>query len=176
MAVLFGATLSASTLAGLAGGCAAPRSGEAFAYRTLDVTQRAILDAATERIIPTTDTPGANEARVTEFVDVMLTDWYDADERSRFLDGVADMDSVSVSRSGETYAEASEAEQVDLLRTLASDAAGTPARQFFDRLKELTLVGYYTSELGMTIELQHEEVPGVFEGCVPLTEVGRAWA
>jgi hypothetical protein len=43
-------------------------------------------------------------------------------------------------------------------------------------MKELTLVGYYTSEPGATQELRHEKVPGRYQGCVPLSEIGRAWA
>lgn len=47
---------------------------------------------------------------------------------------------------------------------------------FFRTMKELTLLGYYTSELGATKELRHAPVPGRYEGCVPLAQVGRAWA
>jgi gluconate 2-dehydrogenase gamma chain len=51
-----------------------------------------------------------------------------------------------------------------------------PEVPFFRTMKELTIVGYYTSEVGATVELRHEAVPGRFEGCVPFTEIGRAWA
>ena len=47
---------------------------------------------------------------------------------------------------------------------------------FWRTMKELTLVGYYTSEPGATQELRHEKVPGRYQGCVPLSEIGRAWA
>jgi len=47
---------------------------------------------------------------------------------------------------------------------------------FFRTMKELTLVGFYTSEAGATRELRHAPVPGRFEGCVPLDQIGRAWA
>ena len=53
----------------------------------------------------------------------------------------------------------------------------TPARPaFFRTMKELTLLGYYTSEIGATKELHYLPVPGRFEGCVPIARVGRAWA
>jgi gluconate 2-dehydrogenase gamma chain len=51
-----------------------------------------------------------------------------------------------------------------------------PDVPFFRTMKELTLVGYYTSEIGATRELRHAPVPGRFEGCVPLDQIGRAWA
>jgi hypothetical protein len=47
---------------------------------------------------------------------------------------------------------------------------------FFRTFKELTLVGYYTSEIGATRELHHAPVPGRYDGCVPLAQVGRTWA
>src|SRR5256885_3957648 len=56
---------------------------------------------------------------------------------------------------------------------------GTPTKPevpFFRSMKELTLVGYYTSEAGATRELRHAPVPGRFEGCVPLDQIGRAWS
>ena len=53
-------------------------------------------------------------------------------------------------------------------------ARGLPP--FFRTMKELTIVGYYTSQLGATKELRYLQVPGRFEGCVPLTKIGRSWA
>ncbi|MEP6732041.1 MAG: gluconate 2-dehydrogenase subunit 3 family protein [bacterium] len=47
---------------------------------------------------------------------------------------------------------------------------------FFRTMKELTLLGYYTSQPGATKELQYNPVPGRFDGCVPIAKVGRAWA
>jgi gluconate 2-dehydrogenase gamma chain len=55
-------------------------------------------------------------------------------------------------------------------------APGRREVPFFRTMKELTLLGYYTSEIGATRELHHVQVPGRFEGCVPLTQVGRTWA
>lgn len=176
VAVLLGASLSTSALAGLAGGCAAPRTGETYTFRTLDEIQRATIDSATERIIPATDTPGANGARVTEFIDTMLSDWYRAEERTQFLNGLAELEAASIDKASQPFADLSEADQIEILRRFSSDPDGSTTRRYFQLLKELTMVGYYTSEIGMTVELQHEEVPGVFEGCVPLEEVGRAWA
>ena len=43
-------------------------------------------------------------------------------------------------------------------------------------LKELTLVGYYTSEVGATQELRYERAPGRYDGCMPYEDLGRAWA
>ena len=47
---------------------------------------------------------------------------------------------------------------------------------FFRTMKELTVLGYYTSQIGATKELRHAPIPGRFNGCVPLKTVGRTWA
>ena len=55
-------------------------------------------------------------------------------------------------------------------------ARGPVVLPFFRTMKELTIVGYYTSQLGATKELRYAQVPGRFEGCVPLAKIGRSWA
>src|ERR1700740_1144902 len=64
---------------------------ETAALKTLDPHQNATVIAVSELIIPQTETPGAKAARVNEFIDVILTDWYDDQERSIFLNGLADV-------------------------------------------------------------------------------------
>ena len=47
---------------------------------------------------------------------------------------------------------------------------------FFPWLKELTVVGYYTSEIGATQELRYVHVAGQYDGDVPYRKVGRAYS
>jgi len=101
----------------------------------------------------------------------MLAEAYSTQERQPFVAGLADVDRRARAAHGRSFMECPAAEQVALLETL--DRAADPA---FRALKELTLVGYYTSEIGATRELRHVAVPGRFEGCVPLTKIGRTWA
>ena len=152
--------------------------------------QRELVATAVETIIPTTDTPGARAAGVPDFVEMMLVDWYRDDEREHFLAGLAALDSACLERTGENFVQASPADRIDVLeaaegRDLATLAAsgihpmmflmgGNPPPTFFHALKELTVVGYYTSEIGSTRELALDLVPGRYEGCIPLAD-GRAW-
>jgi len=64
------------------------------------------------------------------------------------------------------------------LATQGTDAPRRPqeGESFFHTMKELTLLGYYTSQPGATKELRYVQVPGRFDGCVPFSKVGRAWA
>ena len=49
-------------------------------------------------------------------------------------------------------------------------------KPFIMEVKELTIIGFFTSEPGATEVLQYNQVPGPFKGCVPLAEVGKTWA
>ncbi len=155
--------------------------------RTLTAEQDRQVTALAELIVPATDTPGAAEAGVNQFIDLLLTDWLDAEERDSFLAGLAELDAASRERFGRSFPELSSSEQFELAAPLDAAAAELRRRAaetgeeidelpFFGRMKEWTLVGYYTSEIGMTRELQFLRVAGSYHGCLPLAEVGRSWA
>ena len=188
VAVLLGGVVSSSVASAILG-CGPRRSGPAgWQPRTLTAGQDELVAAIAERILPATDTPGAREAGVNEFVDLLLTDWLDAEGRDGFLAGLAGFDSDCRAGTGRPFLELSLEEQVAVLVPLdeeaaelrqAARAAGSTeveAPPFFLTMKEWTLAGYYTSEIGMTQELQHLRVSGSFSGCRPLAEVGRSWA
>ena len=61
-------------------------------FKSLDPLQNETVIVVSELIIPETDTPGAKAAKVNEFVDVMLTDWFSEDERTSFERGLAGLD------------------------------------------------------------------------------------
>ena len=60
--------------------------------RTLNPQQNAMVTTISEIIIPQTNTPGAKAARVNEFIDLILTEWYDDEEKSIFLTGLTEVD------------------------------------------------------------------------------------
>lgn len=179
--VLMGGALSASTVAGVLGGCQPGPPGQTFIPQTLSAGQDELVTVLAELIIPETDTPGAKGAQVNEFIDLMLTDWMKADERAAFVDGLAEVERRAQSSTGKAFLSLSLEEQTALLTTL-EDEALDPGRApdavpaFFSMLKQLTLVGYYTSEVGATQELRYERAPGRYDGCVPYEDLGRAWA
>ena len=178
-----GGVLSASTVAGVLGGCRPGPEAGAYVPQTLSGAQDELVTVLTELIIPETDTPGARAARVNEFIDLMLSDWLKDDERTGFLDGLADVEARAEASYGKAFQALTLEEQTALLTTLEDEAiaqqsdpqaAPDAGRPFFSMLKELTLVGYYTSEVGATQELRYERSPGRYDGCVPYE--GRAWA
>ena len=161
--------------------------GGSYALRTLTSHQNDTVVAMIDQIIPATDTPGAKGARVNEFIDVILTEWAKDEERRNFLDGLADVDKQSNALFGKDFASASPAQQLVLLRSM--DEASAHARSlekdpppfwepegrdrqmqgdFFTVFKNMTVHGYYTSEIGFAQELKLEIIPGAQHGCTPL--------
>lgn len=138
--------------------------------------QRALVDALAERIIPTTDTPGAVEAGVTDYIEMIIDEFYEPDEREVLLRDFQAADSQAVERYGAPFAGLAP-EQRDAIISLAEqqqlDGAGDT---FFDTIKQLTVTGYYTSEIGMTVEQVYLPVPGRYDGEYPYAEVGRLFS
>jgi hypothetical protein len=152
----------------------ATRPGPQRVLQVLDPHQDHTVSVIAEHIIPETDTPGARAAGVNEFIDLMLAEWLDDDERAGFLRGLAAVDARSLNMFGTVFVQLTEARQLALLEGLdaevtalrGADAAGND--HFFNRMKWLTLFGYYTSEIGQTQELQASVVPGRYDPCGPV--------
>lgn len=146
--------------------------------RTLNAHQYATVKTMAEMIIPRTDTPGAADVGVPDFIDLMLTEWYDDAERSRFLAGLADVDARSHARFRKDFVDCSSSQQSGILVSLGKEMAqntktsqrlrrrrgATPA-DFYAMFRDLTLTGYYTSEPGATQELHFEMIPDYYDGC-----------
>ena len=175
--LLLGGAISAPTLAGALAAATRGRPWVApgWAPRTLSAEQLELVGVMADHIIPATETPGARAAGVAGFVDTLLTDYYPAEERARFLQGLSRI-------QDKPFVTATPDQQAALLTALdeaaypeARDADPAPDAWFFRRLKELTLVGYYTSQTGATEEL-HLSPFGSYRGDIPYSSVGKAWA
>lgn len=156
---------------------------EQAVLRTLNPHQNATVATISEIIIPQTDTPGAKAARVNEFIDLILTEWYDDEEKSIFLTGLAEVDASTRNLLGKDFVDCEEKLQTEILRGLDDEVAAArtdvrrgrsrrrpPERNFFFMVKQLTLIGYYTSQIGFEQELHGEIIPARHAGCVPLEE------
>lgn len=177
---LMGGAVSSSVASAVLSGCMRQRRTGAYTPQTLTDAQDELVATVAELILPATDTPGARAAKVNAFVDGMLTTIFSERERERFLAGLADLDTRAEAAAGTTFVALAPEEQTAILGGLASEAVSTPTsddeQPFFLTMKELTLVGYYTSEIGATQELQYVHAAGRYDGDVPLAEAGRAYA
>ncbi|MBK5280308.1 MAG: gluconate 2-dehydrogenase subunit 3 family protein [Bacteroidia bacterium] len=176
-----GAAISASALTGLLQGCKATPE-LTYVPQFFSEDQARIIMEVAEIIIPKTETPGAKDAGVPGFIDTMLKDCYKKEDQDRFLAGLTAFDEQAKSAYGDNFIYCQAKEQVELVKK-THDAAIAEAKEnrdakrpFILMTKELTLLGFFTSEPGATQVLQYEAVPGAYHGCVPLAEVGRTWA
>lgn len=136
--------------------------------RTLNAHQFATVRTMAELILPRTETPGATDAGASEFIDLMLTEWYDERDRTRFANGLADVDDRTTALCGKNFVEASPALQAEILTALGESVAANADAGFYPMLRQLTLNAYYTSEAGATQELHYEVIPDAHDGCAPL--------
>ena len=150
--------------------------GRGSAFQVLDLHQSETVATIAEMIIPATDTPGARAAEVDRFIDLLLAEWADEDERAKFLQGLADIDARARAAFGTDFLTATEAQRVTLLTQLDGEAQQfdptKPAARppFFQQLKWVTVFGYCTSEVGASAELHYQAIPGSYEAC---TELGN---
>ncbi|HVY66633.1 MAG TPA: gluconate 2-dehydrogenase subunit 3 family protein [Gammaproteobacteria bacterium] len=140
----------------------------------------ALLGEIADTILPATSTPGAKAAGVGPFIAVMVTDVYDAGQQKIFRAGLKTLERECRKQNGADFMSATPAQRTALLERLdreqyeAAQRGGPP--HYFRMLKELTLLGYFTSEIGYTQAMRYTETPGRFDPCVPYTPGEKAWA
>lgn len=175
---LLGGAMSASVLEALAAG------GPTQTAPTRDVfpgDSRAIMAELAEMIIPRTDTPGALDAGVPAFVEGIVADWYSEQERRIFIDGLLTIDAWCTEHHGKPFLKCTADEREQALAAAAKKQGGLfvdlkkPDAPFFTKLKELTTVGYCTSELVSTQVFRYLPVPGHYDGHYPAEKVGTNW-
>ncbi len=137
--------------------------------------QRALVAALSERVIPTTDTPGAIAAGVPAYIEHMLGDWAIDDDRATIMGGLAAIDARSMADYRAPAVKVTPARQ-DALLTLAMKDQLPGATAFFPAFKQLVLTGYYTSEVGITQERHYLPVPGEYDGAYPYAKVKRIFS
>jgi gluconate 2-dehydrogenase gamma chain len=172
-AAILGVELAAPLARALA---AESAPGFAASHAAFTPEQRALVAAVSERIVPTTDTPGAIAAGVPAFIEMMIADWYQATDRQEFMDGLGILEGYAWIQFEKPFAGLVPEEQ-DLVLTQAMTGriASLPGR-FFEHCRQLVLLGYYTSEIGCKQERVYVPVPGHYDGKYPYAEVRRVFS
>lgn len=127
----------------------------------------ALIKAVSDRIMPATDTPGALAAGVPDYIAAVFDQHFTPEQQNEFSAGLDVLDDAS-------FAQASPEAQDEILTRFAEASPDDAGHAIFQQLLDMTLFGFYTSEVA-TEELSYEEIPGRYDACVPLSEVGRAW-
>jgi hypothetical protein len=133
--------------------------------------QQALITQLAEVIMPETQSPGAKKAGVGSFIVRVIKDCSSAEEQQKFVQGLQKTDTLSQSTFGKPFTGLNSLQQTELMHTIARQE-----KDFFMNLRELTLVGFFTSELGASQVLQYLPVPGKFQGDIQLQKGQRTWA
>lgn len=149
----------------------------------LDQSQAAFLNEVAETIIPATSTPGAKDAKVGEFMIVMVQDCYKPADQKVFIEGINKINEASDKEFGKDFMEIDAKQRTALLTALDKEQKEYMVNKkeeepshYFRMMKELTLLGFFTSEVGATQALRYVETPGRYDGCMAYKKGDRAWA
>ena len=188
--LVLGYALTGPAIVGVLQGC---KASPELTYKPVFFSQdqALLISELSEIIIPKTSTPGAKDAGVPGFIDQMLKEIYTKEHQDNFLKGLAEFDADAEKEYGDQFASCTPEQRTALVK-IHHDAAFAKGveggssgwwnagsggdKPFLLKVKELTILGFFTSEPGATKVLQYNQVPGPFKGCVPLAEVGKAWA
>ncbi len=130
-------------------------------------SQMRSLVAAIDQIIPETNSASASQAGVSAFIDVAMSECFEAVVRDKFTKGLD-----RLSERGD-YHGLPFNKQTEILKQI--EGSQGEDGQFFNQLKHLTLIGYFTSEKGIKENFNYQPVPGRYEGCIPYTSTSKPW-
>lgn len=147
---------------------------------------KSLIAELADIIIPATDTPGAKEAKVEEFIIKVLIEYEDINTQNRFLFGLRDLQGYSKRRYGKIFQNCTLPNKIaileyyenksftsGILRKIDEGLFGEP---FFYTLKTLTVIGFCTSKIGATQALAYDFIPVHYHACIPLKEGQKSWA
>ena len=151
-------------------------------------SQRKIIAAMTEVVMPRTDTPGAIDAGVPGFVELMAADWFNDEERAIFLAGLADIETRIPVEYGASFDQLDSVKQLEVMETMEDEASDSSWYDFANvqrdfisdapficQIKELSIWGFFTSEVGGSQVLRYSAMPMYFDGDVPLSPDESSW-
>lgn len=153
----------------------------------------ALLDEIGETIIPATKTPGAKDARIGAFIAMMVADCYPANAQKAFREGLVKLPADYQARYGEPFIGGKAENRTQFLNALDAEQRKYTAKikrtmdefsnvlsteeaspHYFRMMRELTILGYFSSEIGSTKAVKYLEVPGRYDGNVPYKK-GDEW-
>jgi len=157
-------------------GCAPDEQIVGLEFSPKDI---AFLDEIGESIIPTTDTPGAKAVGIGGFMVMMVKDTYNSEQQTAFVDGLNFIRKDFKSSKGSDFMEATLEERTAYLNELKAKAAADAEDKnagVIKMLQDLTVLGYFTSEVGATQQLRYYEVPGKYDPCIEYKAGEKAYA
>ena len=183
--LLLGVTVSASTIAGIMNGCKADPKAIANGLKNWKPTyfsepEGQLIALISECIIPKTDTPGAIDTGVYSFIDVYFKECETAQKQTEFKEGLAAFEQSCNDNKGKSFLKCNNEERIEMLKKEEAKAfeetsTDPAANTFWFAIKELTFTGFFTSEEGSKQFLKYDPIPGDYQACIPLEDVGGTW-
>ncbi|NND07292.1 MAG: gluconate 2-dehydrogenase subunit 3 family protein [Saprospiraceae bacterium] len=194
---ILGGALSASTVAAVLSGCKPSSTAPDWLPEHLAPDQAMTVAEIAERILPQTDTSGAKAAQVERYIDAYLKDVATEEVQAEFNAGLSELQGLAKMKFKKKFVELSDVDKDAVLSEFAGEEAikKTDAEraaelanegeqsmevsdegQFFNLMRQLTITGYFTSEIGAKQALVFDEIPGEYQGCILYADVGGAWA
>jgi hypothetical protein len=171
--VMMGGTMVGATA--ILTGCAPEHQIEGLDFSPEDI---AFLDEIGDTIIPETDTPGAKATGIGAFMVMMVKDTYDAEQQKTFVDGLNAIRKEFKSSNGSDFMDATPEDRLTYLNGMYDQfktSKGEEAKAI-NMIKDLTVLGYFSSEIGATQALSYIEVPGKYDACIPYNKGDKAYA
>jgi len=171
-ALILGSAVAIPPLSSALKGCT-PAEVDTYTPVFFSEEQFKTVSTMSDRILPKTDTPGAIDVGADRFIDMMLKDCYAANEQNQFLAGLDSF--IAVRGEDNPFYELETAEKDAVLTPIDASEEVNDINRMFATLKELTLLGYFSSEDGIKSYFNYLPVPGRYEGCVTLAEGEKPW-
>lgn len=141
--------------------------------QALSAAQMALVTALSDDLLPRTDTPGAVEVGVPEFVDLLVAEWYPDTLRAEILTGLDAIDARAVAMGGRRFTELGTGKRAELLTALdRRENPDDPAEVIWRPLRDQIVFGYLTSKPIAELLRTTPVIPGRFDGCVPVGAPG----
>lgn len=180
VATMLGGALSAPTLLAMKRWESRESAGSFPMEFSLTESQKMLVAEVAEMIIPKTTTPGAKDVGVPAFIVMMLQDCYKAPEHKSFVEGLGNLEKKQFlnlnAEQKMTVLKQVEMDSVEEMKAyqvqqtkmgdnedreqMAAQAKGLP---FWRLIKELTMLGYFTSEQGIKSSFEYVPIPGKLE-------------
>lgn len=169
----------------LVGGSAILTGCKSNTGKSMDFTEEdvALLNEIADTILPATKTPGAKDAKTGEFMTVMVNDCYEAKDQKVFHEGIQKLNDAADKKMNKSFMELTPEQRHTFLVDLDNEQKEymknkkqEESSHYFRMMKELTLLGYFTSEIGYTQARNWVERPGRFEACTTYTKGEKAYS
>ncbi len=149
-----------------------------FAPQFFNSDEFMMVSNMVDLIIPRSDTPGALDAFVNNYIDMMLSEWASSDTQKKYHLGVAKLNNAVKKEFSLNFNDCDRQQQINFLISIDnySDTNTDKNIQFFHGFKWFVISGYYTSKEGASMELNYDPMPGIYRGCLPYTKADKAWS